>query len=380
MPDSLTRDIENPLAQWRGSIIQEWAKSSITGPTTSLSRSAVPAVKSLTEIPGGPYVPRITGKISGFGHPALRERLAQLYETGSENVLVAQGASQANFLTAGALLEFGGTAIVETPVYEPVLRGIEFLADKVLRLPRRAENSYQPDAAELERLLTPDTKLVWLTNLHNPTQIELDTDVLSRLVEKCERVGAVVVVDEVYLNFTRPDFRSHAYTRGAISVNSLDKTWGLDPLRVGWAIGPEKIIDRAFKFNNLMGVNQPYITEDLADQILRSDKALAWFQLRRNTSCGQMQLLMSFLKSTPELKLLPPSGGVNACLKLPNGVDDRAFAAALQTEHGVTVFPCSLFELPGYIRVSLGCDPVETKLHLAKLGEAVRQFSSTTKK
>lgn len=366
--------IEQTNSLWKGSDLQEWAKAVNRGSTPSLARSAVPLVKSLNEIPGGPYVPRVSGAGAMYGHPGLRARIAQLYEASAEEVLLANGASQANFLIAGALLEHGGTAIVETPTYEPVLRAIEMLADNVIRLTRKVEHGFQPDPDELKSLLTNDTKLVWLTNLQNPTQIELESSRQQAMVAMCEQVGATLVIDEVYLNSTKPDFRSHGFTNGAISVNSLDKCWGLDPLRVGWAIAPAEIVDRAYKFNNLMGVIQPYVTEDLADQILRNEVAMAWFKLRLNSSCGQFSHLVNFLKSVPELAILQPSGGMNACLKLPNGIDDLAFVEKLIKEKGVTVFPCSLFELPGYIRVSVGCDPVETRQHLSKLGEMVREY------
>ncbi|MCB1059198.1 MAG: aminotransferase class I/II-fold pyridoxal phosphate-dependent enzyme [Calditrichaeota bacterium] len=367
-------ELDQAYALWRGSSIQEWAKSTLTGPTPSLARSAVPMVKSLSEIPGGPYKANITGKNAYYGHPELKARIAQLYDASPEEVLLAQGASQVNFLIAGALLEHGGEAIVESPVYEPIVRGIEMLADKVKVLKRKPTHGFQPGLQDLKSLISRDTKLVWLTNLHNPTQVELDTEVLRECVEMCRDAGAALVVDEVYLNFTRPDFRSHAFTYGGISVNSLDKTWGLDSLRVGWAVAPSEIVDRAYKFNNLMGVTQPYVTEDLANQILRDDSAVEWFKLRRNTSCGQFSLLTSFLKRTPELELLPPSGGVNACLKLPEGLDDRRFVEALWKVKQVRVFPGSLFELPGYIRVSVGCDPVETRLHLGELGDMIREY------
>lgn len=359
---------------WLSSQLQEWAKSILTLPTPSLSRSAVPMVKNLSEIPGGPYLPRISGPNAAYGHPGLKTRIARLYDASPDEVLLAQGASQANFLIAGALLEHGGTAIVETPTYEPVMRGIQMLADRMIRLPRRKENGFQPDPDEIQEIITADTKLVWLTNLQNPTQIELESERLQEIVRICQSAGATLVIDEVYLNFTKPDFRSHGFTNGAVSVNSLDKTWGLDQLRVGWAVAPAEIIERAYKFNNLMGVVQPFVTEDLAEQILGNDTAVAWFKMRMQRACGQLSLLTSFLKSVPELELIPPSGGVNACLKLPSGFDDRLFVESMIRTKGTAAFPCSLFEMPGYIRVSVGNDPVEVRQHLGRLGEMLREF------
>ncbi len=369
----MNRSPANPL--WQSSIVQEWAKDAHNIQGDSLARSAVPRVNAFTEIPGGPYKPRLVGTNSYYGHPGLRARIAQMYDASPEEVLVSNGASLANYLIAGALLEHGGAAIVETPTYEPVLRGIEMLAEKVVRLPRREAANFLPDPAELRTLLNTQTKLVWLTNLHNPTQREMDPDLIRALANECDKVGASLVIDEVYLPFVRPDHRSHGFTHGAISVNSLDKAWGLDNLRVGWAIAPTKIVDRAYRFNNLMGVQQPYVTEDLADQILRNETAVSWFKLRRDTACGQMSMLHSFLKSVPSIALIPPSGGVNACLRLPNGTNDFDFVKELESEKKVRVFPGSLFELPGCIRVSVGCDPIETRKHLSLLGEMLREYS-----
>lgn len=352
----------------------EWAKSAHTSDSPSLSRSAVPLVKSLKEIPGGPFEPRLAGKGAFYGHPGLRAKIGQFYDASAEEALIAQGASQANFLIAGALLEQGGKAIVEQPVYEPVMRGIEMLADEVIRLPRREEAGFLPRLGDLQEMLSSDVKLVWLTNLHNPTQTEMEPQLVREMAEICRAAGAYLIVDEVYLPFTRPDYRSHAFTYDAISVSSLDKTWGLDSLRVGWAVAPADIVRRAYRLNNLMGVQQPYVSEDLADQILRSDVALEWFRQRRQVACSQMSMLTVFMKSIPTAELIMPAGGVNACIKLPGQADDRKFVDRLGLEREVTVFPGSLFELPGHIRVSVGCDPVETRKHLGLLGEAIREL------
>ncbi|MBK6765894.1 MAG: pyridoxal phosphate-dependent aminotransferase [bacterium] len=353
----------------------EWAKTTHTVPGSSLSRSAVPLISSLTEIPGGPFEVRLAGPNAFYGHPGLRARIAQLYDASPEEVLIAQGASQANYLIAGALLEHGGRGHRRNSVYEPVMRGIEMLAEKIVRLPRRDSANFLPDPLELRSLLNTQVKLVWLTNLHNPTQREIEPQLVRALADECDKVGATLVIDEVYLPFVRPDHRSHGFTHGAISVNSLDKTWGLDNLRVGWAVGPAKVMERAYRFNNLMGVQQPFVTEDIADQILRSEPAFAWLKLRRETACGQLSMLHTFLKVATSVQMIPPSGGVNACLKLPDSTDDREFVKQLAEEKRVRVFPGSLFELPGCIRVSVGCDPVETRKHLSLLGEMLREYA-----
>ncbi|RPH92860.1 hypothetical protein EHM69_11805, partial [candidate division KSB1 bacterium] len=112
----------------------EWAKSGYVGGKYNLARSGIPSITDLSLLPGFPFMPDLFGH-NEWGHSGLKETIAALYGAQPENVLIAQGASQCNFLIAGAALAEGGTAIVETPVYEPILRAVEVWADRILRFP-----------------------------------------------------------------------------------------------------------------------------------------------------------------------------------------------------------------------------------------------------
>jgi aspartate/methionine/tyrosine aminotransferase len=351
----------------------EWAKFGYANVRFNLARSGVPAVSSLCEIPGGPFVPNLSG-VNYAGHEGLKSAIAAMYDVSSDQVLVAQGASECNFLIAGAALADGGAAIVETPCYQPILRSIEVWADRIIRLPRRAEAHYQPDPDELKQLLTPDTKLVALTNLHNPTHLALEPDRLRAMVEAAERVGACVVCDEVYLRMFDPDHRNHGHASGAVSINSLGKTWGLDSLRVGWAVGPAELIHRAYRLNNLLGVNQPFMTEDLACQILNNSQATTWLQVRARAAADGWKFFAEFAKKVPGLNYVQPDGGISAFVKLRGRADDRAFTNRLIETRETVVFPCSFHENPGAVRVSYGGDPAETVEGLNRLAEALQEL------
>lgn len=353
----------------------EWAKSSAAAGYHNLARSGIPPVLNLSDLPGGPFDTAVHG-CNFHGHDGLRNCIAGMYRTGAEHVLLGHGSSGCNFLIAGAVLADGGEAIVETPVYQPILRVVEVFADRIIRLPRREEAGYQPDVDEFEKLLTPKTRLVYLTNLHNPSGRLLEPVRLSGLVSTAAEAGAVVVVDEVYLPMHEPDHAQHAFRYGAVSVNSLNKSWGLESFRVGWAVGPEDIIYKAYRLNNLIGVNQPYPMEDLACRILSSPPAVAELVRRREQAGNGRAIFDRFLEDYPEITAILPTAGISALLSLPQAADDLDFSKRLAEEKDTAVFPGRFFELPGTVRVSFGGDQDIVKEGLHRVGEMMRELTA----
>jgi aspartate/methionine/tyrosine aminotransferase len=364
----------HPLfTKWHPSELMEWAKSGYTAQGVyNLARSGIPVITDANSLPGGPFIPELYGH-NEWGHEGLKHVIAEMYGTGAENVLIGQGASQCNFLMAGAILTDGGTAIVEAPMYQPVMRGIEVWADRIIRLPRRKEDGYQPNPEELRELITEETRLVMLTNLHNPTHAAMDGRTLADLVEIAATVGAVVMVDEVFHAMLERDHRKHGFSQGAISVNSLGKSWGLDGLRVGWAIGPEDLTHRAYRLNNLMGVNQPYMTEDLACRILSCPPAVEKLISNERTASSGRKLFDEFLEKTPEVGCFRPPAGISALVELPRGMDDQEFSTALLAARQTVVFPGSYYECPGAVRVSFGGPKEEVAEGLSRLSEMIRE-------
>ncbi len=356
--------------RWNPSELMEWAKFGYVGAKYNLCRSGVPSITNLNELPGAPINPELWGA-NFAGHEELKSVLAEMYGCEPQNVLLAQGASQCTYLIGGTLLAEGGTAIVETPVYDPILRGVESWATQIKRLPRRKENGYLPDPDELRTLLTTETKLVVLTNLHNPSQVQISSSLMCELVDTARSFGARVLVDEVYLPMIERNHMRHGFGLGAISINSLDKSWGLDALRVGWAVADTETVHTAYRLNNLMGVNQPYITEDIGYRVLSDPAKVKFLTVRAELYAAQRSLISNFFSRTPRVSCVRPAGGISTLVQLPDGMDDLSFQQTLLAERETIVFPGSLFEAPGTIRVSVGGPKDEIEEGLNRLHEAI---------
>ena len=124
----------------------------------------------------------------------------------------------ANHLAMAAVLSPGDEVLLEEPTYGLLLDVAQYLGASVRRVPRRFENGFALDPAEVMRALTPRTRLIVLTNFHNPSGALIPVETLRAIGESALRVGARVLVDEVYLEMLfqaarRPPFRSARRSR-----------------------------------------------------------------------------------------------------------------------------------------------------------------------
>src|SRR5207248_4844956 len=177
------------------------------------------------------------------GYVRLRDAGAGRYRVGRDRVFtVSGGTGFANWFACAAVLDGARDAetIVERPTYEPLLRIPQSLGSRIRRLDRRFEERYAIDLKAFERLLTRRTRLVLVSNLHNPSGALIDGRTLRAMADRLARVRGFLVVEEVYLEClfgARPESCVHAGPN-VLVTNSLTKAYGLDGLRAGWVIGP----------------------------------------------------------------------------------------------------------------------------------------------
>jgi aspartate/methionine/tyrosine aminotransferase len=215
-------------------------------------------------------------------YPLLRDAIARRYGVGPEHVVAADGTSMANFLAMAALIEPGDEVLIEQPTYEPLLGAASFLGGEIKRFDRPAEDGFRIDIDCIAAALTARTRLIVITNLHNPSSALAGEDELRALAELARSAGARILVDEVYLDSAVPPRRSAAHLAPEfVCTNSLTKVYGLSGLRCGWILAEPELAERMWRLNDLFGVNQAHQAERLAciafdriDQILGDTPAM----------------------------------------------------------------------------------------------------------
>ena len=354
-----------------GSVYINWAKTAQSAARFNLANSGMRNYK-LADLPVRLSDIELTG-VSFYGYPPLQEALARKAGVGAECIVAANGTSMANHLAMAALITPGDEVLVEQPAYEPLLAAAGYLGARVGRFARPSKNYFALDAGEVERALTPRTKLVVVTNLHNPSNSLADDATLREIGELAARVGARVLVDEVYLDsaFDAAPRSSFHLGDNFVVTSSLTKAYGLSGLRCGWIVAEPELAERMWRLTDLFGVLQPHPAELLSvvalnhlDEIAASSRAL----LAENRA-----LFNEFLAAREDLDAPPSAHGTVSFPRLVAGSPD-CLCALLAEKYETSLVPGKFFEEPQHFRVGLALEPENFREGLARLGAALDEL------
>jgi len=352
----------------KGSEYMEWAKTRSQA-RFNLASSGV-AELPLAELPVRLEDLELTGP-SFYGYPPLQERLASRAGVSADCVVAATGTSMANHLALAALVEPGDEALIEEPVYGPLVDAASYLGAEIRRFPLRSADGFAVDPAEVEKALSARTRVVVLSNLHNPSSALVDDETLRRVGALAGRVGARVLVDEVYLEalFERaPRSAFHLDPERFVVTSSLTKVYGLGGLRCGWILADAASARRMWRLNDLFASVPAHPAERLAVVALDHLEPIA--ARAKALLDGNRAALQRFFDGRSDLEVGRLGAGMIAFPRLRRGSVD-ALCRSLREKHETTVVPGRFFGRAEHFRVSYGCRPETLAGGLERLGAAL---------
>ena len=303
---------------------------------------------------------------SRYRYPPLREAIARKCGVDSERVVMADGTSLANMLAMSALISPGDEVVAEHPAYEPMTATAEHLGATLRRFTRQRPD-FAIDLEALDATVTPRTRLILLTNLHNPTGNLAGEATLRGVAEIAERAGAHVLIDEVYLDASGHATAALLHDR-FVATSSLTKCYGLSGLRCGWILAMPELAERMWRLNELFGVAQAHPAERLSllalerlDEVAAETPAL----LARNRA-----LANAFFAGRNELEAAPMVHGITAFPRLRRG-DVDALNARLRADYDTSIVPGRFFGLPDHFRIGVGGPTEMIEEGLTRLGVAL---------
>jgi len=328
----------------------------------------------LEELPGAAAALELHGP-NDEGYRPLVESIANRYGVSADRVCTATGTSGANFLAMAALVRPGDGVLVERPAYDCLLGAARLLGAGVRRFERPFEDGYVPDPDHIASRLGADTRLVVLSNLHNPSGVRIPDATLDEIGRRAERVGARVLVDEVYLEAAFSAAPRPAATRSPVfvSTNSLTKTWGLAGLRTGWAIAAPAVAEAMRRVRDVVDAVGSFPSDALATVAFgRLDGLL---ERARSILEPNAARLREVLDASPAVEWVRPEGGPVAFPRLTDTPDAGRFVNGALAEYGLGVVPGRFFEAPAHFRVAIGGDPRRVRPALDRLADALAAWS-----
>src|SRR5436305_2857002 len=347
-----------------------WSKTQ-SGARFNLATSGV-APFPLRDLPVNIEKLEINGQNS-YGYAPLQEAIAAHYGVNPGCVVESAGTSMANHLAMAAILEPGDEVLVEYPAYRPILDVARYLEADVKRFRRVEENGWAVDPAEVRRCVTPKTRLIVITNLHNPTSVLTPEPVLREIGDMARSVGALVLVDEVYLDAVYKGTPRTSFHLGPefVVTSSLTKVYGVSGLRCGWILARPDLARKMRRLNDLYSATPVFPGLLLAVAVFKHLNRLR--EKARRVVEADRKLLRDFLIKQSALSAVWTDWGTTSFVQLRDGNADD-FMERLRTQFDTSAVPGRFFQMPDHFRIGMG---VNTEMFEEGLDRIDRALTSS---
>jgi aspartate/methionine/tyrosine aminotransferase len=288
---------------------------------------------------------------NSYGFAPLKQAIANRHGVDPDCVVTAAGTSMANYLAFATLLEPGDEVLVEHPAYGLLTDALQYLGAAIKRFPRREQHGYAIDVDEVRRAITPRTRLIVVTNLHNPSSVLTSENTLRQLGE----FGPRVLVDEVYLDAVYDNTPRTAFHLGPqfVVTSSLTKIYGVSGLRCGWVLAEPDLVRAMWRLNDLFAATPVHPAELLSVAVFRNLAAVG--ERSRRIVEADRKVLCEFLERETGVSAVKTPFGTTCFLKLMRG-DAEGFLSTLRVQQETSAVPGRFFEMPDHFRIGMGVD------------------------
>jgi aspartate/methionine/tyrosine aminotransferase len=307
---------------------------------------------------------------SVYGYAPLQQAIARKHGVDPDCVVAAAGTAMATHLAFAATIDPGDEVLIEQPTYELLNSILLYLGAAIKHFSRTEESGFALDPAQVKRAITPKTKLIVLTNLHNPSSVLAPESVLREIADLAASVGARVLVDEVYLDAVYSNTPRTSFHLGPefISTSSLTKVYGLSGLRCGWILAEPALARAIWQLNDLFASKLAHPAELLS--VIAFEHLETIRERGRKLVETDRSVLREFLTTQKWISACPTDFGTTAILRLKNG-NVADFLERLRAKYETAAVPGHFFGLPNHFRIGMGVDTEMFREGLQRIDQAL---------
>jgi DNA-binding transcriptional MocR family regulator len=319
---------------------------------------------------------------TSIGYPPLRAWIAERHGVAPEQVIVTNGSMQADAFLFEALVEDGDVVVIEKPTYDRTLLSLRSRGAD-LRPVELQEDGV--DVAGIEALIGAGTvpRLAHvIPNFQNPGGCTLSLAKRQRLVALAGEHGMTIFEDDPYVDVRfsgepLPTMRSLDQADRVVYASSFSKTV-CPGIRVGYLVGPEKLIARIAKLATNTYISPSMVAQSIVNEFCRSGRIERSIETVKDALRERAARMCTALsRELPEARFVAPEGGYFLWVELPEGSDgDALFRAA--AERGVAIVKGTDFLLEGgenaFRLAYSGVTPEQIDEGVARLAEAARSL------
>jgi aspartate aminotransferase len=317
----------------------------------------------------------------------LREAIVRHHarELGShytpQEAIATAGGKHALYNALASLVDHGDEVILPTPFWVTFQDLITYHGGTPVFVPAKEENDFSLRAADVEQALTPKTKLIIINSPNNPSGGVVDDEEFKKIAQLTVDRDVFLLSDEAYSHFVydgRKPF-SIASLREPLKsrllvVGTLSKTYSMTGWRIGYGLGPEKLIQQMIKIQSHSTSNPSSISQRAALEALNGAQDCVPHMLA--AYARHRTYVLEALKRIPDIRCTRPHGAffvypnVSALYGKGGIRNSTDFAKALLDRARVLVVPGDAFGTSEHIRISYA-----TSMETIERGlEAFRKF------
>ena len=319
------------------------------------------------------------GYLQTNGTKELREKVSALYPgTNIEDILITTGSVEANYLLAWSQVEPGDEVLFMIPNYMQLWGLMRAFGANVKTFALREDLGWNPDLDELKKLVTPNTKIICVTNPDNPTGSRLSQEAQDTILALAEKNDAWVFSDEVYQGAEldrqiTPSFWG-SYKKVVVS-NGLSKAYGLPGLRMGWIVGPEGFAHKVWPYHDYTTISISAVSDRLARIALTPEKRDRILERTRRILNDNIDIMVSWLKKHEDFfQFVPPEAGAIVFPRYNLDVNSTELVDRIRTTKSVLICPGDHFGMDRYIRIGYGEEKQNLLRALALIEETIHEI------
>ncbi len=278
-----------------------------------------------------------------------------------QECLVTVGGKQAIFEAVAATINPGDEVLLPVPYWVSFLDIIHYAGAKAVLVRTEQETNFALSAAEAAKRITPKTRMMIVNSPNNPTGAVVPPEEMQKLLALAVERDLLLLSDECYCHFLYDGGKPYSLgsTRERdhlILTGSFSKTYSMTGWRVGFALGPEKLLSSMLKLQSHSTSNPTSFAQRGALEALRGPqdsvaRMLAEYTRRRDS-------IVEGLRAIPGVRLMKPQGAfyvypdISAYLKKDGVADATTLAEKLLDGAHVAVVPGPAFGTEDHVRIS----------------------------
>jgi len=318
----------------------------------------------------------------------LREAIAAWHkrELGSDysakECVVTVGGKHSIFNSISVLIQNGDEVILPAPYWVSYPDVIKYAGGTPVIIQTYPETGFVPKASEIEKAITPRTKMVIIDSPSNPTGGVVDAEEFERILALCNKHGIWLMGDECYSHFVYEPHKPFSIGRAknskanVIIVGSVSKTFAMTGWRIGYTLAPEPLIQAMTKVQSQSTSNPTSIAQYAALEAMRGSMDSVPVMLAEYTK--RRKRIVEGLRAIPGVTCEWPGGAFyafpNISAHLGEGKNAHAkscteLAKLLLEKAQVALVPGEAFGAPGFLRLSYATSIERIDEGLRRLGK-----------